>query len=298
MINAVKTTDPLSQPTPPFPPQRQQPPGDEQDVHPEPRWQGERYRPSGKLEDHTALITGGDSGIGRAVAYHFAREGAEVAIACLPEEHEDAKVTQEAIHELGGKCLILTGDLAEPEHCDQLIDDTLQEYGKLNTLVHNAAWQNRKDIENLSDDELETTVSVNINAYLRLARAAVSRMNPGSSIIATGSVVGLSGSPRLSDYGATKGAIHAITKSLAIELHDKGIRVNCVAPGPVWTPLNPADTGVDPDDVAEFGKELGGTQMGRPAQPEELAPAYVFLASNADSSYINGAILPVTGEPT
>ena len=163
--------------------------------------------------------------------------------------------------------------------------------------MHNAAWQNRKTIEDLSEEELDTTLKVNVYAYLRLARAAVPRMKAGSSIIATGSIVGLQGSGRLPDYGATKGAIHTITKSLAEELVEKGIRVNCVAPGPVWTPLNPSDTGLEAEEVAQFGKEVGGTPMKRPAQPEELAPAYVFLASNADSSYITGVVLPVTGGP-
>jgi len=291
------TSEPITEPKPPFAEQRQQPPGLESEVDPAPRWKGQRYKAAGKLEGMIALITGGDSGIGRSVAYHYAREGSDLAIVCLPEEEQDANTIKEAIEDLGKRCLIIQGDLADKSFCDDVIHKVFEHFGSLDILVHNAAWQNRKDIEEVSEEELETTMKVNVYSYLRLARAAVPRMKPGSSIIATGSVVGLSGSPRLSDYGATKGAIHAITRSLALELNDKEIRVNCVAPGPVWTPLNPSDTGVDGEEVAHFGEKMGKTQMGRPAQPEELAPAYVYLASNADSSYVTGIVLPVTGEP-
>lgn len=289
------TSAPLREPKPSFPPQKQSPPGLESDIDPEPRWRGERYKPAAKLQGQVALITGGDSGIGRAVAYFFAREGADVAITHLPEEKSDADVTRRAIKELGRTCLTLETDFRDANACDAIVRDTLKEFGRLDILVHNAAWQNRKDIEDLSEEELDTTLKVNVYAYLRLARAAVPHMKPGASIIATGSVVGLRGSERLADYGATKGAIHAITRSLALELIDKQIRVNCVAPGPVWTPLNISDTGVQPKEIRGFGKEFGESPMKRPAQPEELAPAYVFLASNADSSYITGAVLPVTG---
>lgn len=242
-----------------------------------------------------ALVTGGDSGIGRAVAFHFAREGADVAIVCLPEEQGDAQVVREAIVQEGRKCTILTGDLSEKSFCEQVVAEARDAFGRLDILVHNAAWQNRKTIEELDEDDLDRTMRVNVYAYLRLARAAVPHMKPGSCIIATGSVVGLSGSKRLSDYGGTKGAIHAITKCLAQELVEKRIRVNCVAPGPVWTPLNPVDSGLTAEQVSEFGREVGHSLMERPAQPEELAPAYVFLASNADSSFVNGIVLPVTG---
>lgn len=285
----------MVEPKPEFPAQKQQPPGLETELDPAPKWRGERYKPAGKLDGMAAIVTGGDSGIGRAVAYFFAREGADVAITYLPEEASDAEEIREAIDSLGRRCVLLKGDLREREFCDEVIARSIEEFGRLDVLVHNAAWQNRKDIDKLSEQELDTTIKVNVYAYLRLARAAVPHMKPGASIIATGSIVGLQGAHRLADYGATKGAIHAITKSLAQELTDKQIRVNCVAPGPVWTPLNPSDTGVTAQQIASFGKDLGGSPMGRPAQPEELAPAYVYLASNADSSYVNGVVLPVTG---
>jgi len=244
-----------------------------------------------------ALVTGGDSGIGRSVAYHFAREGADVAITALPEEMEDARRTEAAISACGQECLVLTGDLGDASYCREVVNRTHDRFGRLDVLVHNAAWQNRAPIEDLSDEELDTTLTVNIAAYLRLARAARPLMQPGGSIIATGSIVGLQGAPELAHYGASKGAIHAITRCLARELLEAGIRVNCVAPGPVWTPLNVADTGVDAEDVASFGEGLASIPMQRPAQPEELAPAYVYFASNADSSYVTGAVLPVTGTP-
>jgi NAD(P)-dependent dehydrogenase (short-subunit alcohol dehydrogenase family) len=292
---STATADKVTEPKPPFSGQKLKKPGLEKNMKDRPRWKGERYRPAGKLEGQAALVTGGDSGIGRSVAYHFAREGADVAIVCLPEEEPDAQEVQNAIEELGRTCLVLLGDLRDKEFCDEIVERTEAELGRLDVLVHNAAWQNRKNIEDLSEEDLDRTIRTNVYAYLRLARAAVPRMSEGSSIISTGSIVGLSGSERLSDYGATKGAIHSITKSLAAELMDKGIRVNCVAPGPVWTPLNPADKGTDSDDIRNFGKEAGHSPMERPAQPEELAPAFVFLASNADSSYITGIVLPVTG---
>ncbi len=289
---------PVQQPEPPFPEQRQPPPGIEEELEPAPRWRGERYKPAGKLAGLTALITGGDSGIGRSVAYFYAREGADVAITALPEEAQDAKVTKDAIEELGRRCLVFEGDLTELAFCDHIVSEAVKQLGGLDVLVHNAAWQNRKPIEELSEDELDRTMKVNVYAYLRLARTAVPHMEPGSAIIATGSVAGIRGSDRMSDYSATKGAIHSITKSLATELVDKGIRVNAVAAGPVWTPLNPADTGLEPDDVAEFGSSTGSSKMDRPGQPEEIAPAFVFLASNADSSFVNGAVLVITGGPT
>ncbi len=291
------TAVPIREPKPPFPEQHQKSPGLEQELDPRPRWKGERYRAASKLAGQAALVTGGDSGIGRSVAYHFAREGADVAITCMPEERGDAEEVKGAIEELGRRCEIFEGDLREEAFCARIVKETVSKLGQLNVLVHNAAWQNRKGIDELSEDELDRTFRTNVYAYLRLARAAVPVMHEGSAIIATGSIVGLQGSGGLSDYGGTKGAIHAITKSLAQELLEKGIRVNCVAPGPVWTPLNPSDSGLDAEEVSQFGAEVAKSPMGRPAQPEELAPAYVYLASNADSSYVTGAIIPVVGQP-
>ncbi len=295
---APKPAEPVEQPVPPFPEQRQQPPGLESELEPAPRWRGERYRSADKLAGMVALVTGGDSGIGRSVAYLFAREGADVAITALPEEASDAAVTQEAIEALGRRCIVFTGDLGDVEYCDRVVEETETTLGRLDVLVHNAAWQNRKRITDLTEDELDRTMKVNVYAYLRLARAAVPRMRPGGSIIATGSVAGLGGSAGLSDYSATKGAIHSITRSLAKELVDARIRVNTVAPGPVWTPLNPSDTGLDPDEVATFGHEGTSSRIDRPGQPEEIAPAFVFLASNADSSFVNGSMIVITGGPT
>ncbi|MBY0309437.1 MAG: SDR family oxidoreductase [Phycisphaerales bacterium] len=284
----------------PFPKQHQKTPGLESELRPHPEWKGRLYQPGadgGKLKGMVALITGGDSGIGRSVAYHYAREGADVAIVCLPEEESDARVVVEAVEKLGRRCTVMMGDLAELEFCRQCVRRTLEEFGRLDILVHNAAFQQGKKTVDVPEDELDRTMKVNVYAYIRLAREAIPHMKPGSSIIATGSVVGLEGSKELPDYSATKGAIHAFTKTLAQEVLEKGIRVNCVAPGPVWTPLNPSDRGRTPKEVSEFGQDKESSQMERPAQPEELAPAYVFLASPADSSYITGIVLPVTGGP-
>lgn len=294
---SAKTSAPMSEPKPKFPPQKQPPPGLERDIDPAPRWRGERYKPAAKLDGQVAIITGGDSGIGRAVAYFFAREGADVAITCLPVEMPDAEVVRDAIEELGRKCLIIEADFTDDDAANEVIEQVIEEFGRIDVLVHNAAHQNRKKVEELEDAEMDATLKVNVYAYLRLARAAVPHMKEGGSIIATGSIVGLDGSAKLPDYGASKGAIHTITKCLARQLMEQKIRVNCVAPGPVWTPLNIADTGMTAQDVAGFGKEKGKSEMGRPAQPEELAPAYVYFASNADSSYVTGVVLPVTGEP-
>src|SRR5690606_18812946 len=194
------------------------------------------------------------------------------------------------------ECLLLPADLSEAETCEDIVEQTVDRFGKVDILVSNAAYQRRKDdLEELSDAELEHTFSTNIFAYIRLARAAVPHMQPGAAIIATSSETGILGSEKLPDYSATKGAINAFTKTLAQSLIKRGIRVNAVAPGPVWTPLNPSDAGLSPERVAEFGSK---NPMGRPAQPEELAPAYVFLASNADSSYITGTVLQVMGGET
>ena len=284
------------QPQPPFPKQHQRGPGLESKLRPAPRYEAESYRPAGKLTGKVALITGGDSGIGRAVAVMFAREGADVAISCLPEEETDADVTRGRIERENRACLLLPGDLTDARFCQRIVDETCARFGKLDILVSNAAHQNRKEkLADLTDEELAKTFETNVYAYLRLARAALAKMQRGGVIIATSSETGILGSRKLPDYSATKGAVNAFTKSLAQDVVERGIRVNAIAPGPVWTPLNPSDAGATPDKVAKFGAD---SPMGRPAQPEELAPAYVFLASNADSSYITGTVLQVMGGET
>jgi NAD(P)-dependent dehydrogenase (short-subunit alcohol dehydrogenase family) len=291
-----KAAGPLKEPRPPFPKQHQESPGLESELSPKPRYEAGEYKAAGKLEGKVALITGGDSGIGRAVATLFAREGANVAINYLDEEQSDAEETKDAVEEAGAECLLLPGDLTERGKCERLVDKTVEHFGAIDLLVSNAAYQRRKDsLEDLSDEELERTFDTNIFSYVRLARAALQHMKPGSAIIATSSETGILGSAKLPDYSASKGAINAFTKTLAQSLAKKGIRVNAVAPGPVWTPLNPSDGGLPPEDVAKFGEQA---PIGRPAQPEELAPAYVFLASNADSSYITGTVLQVMGGET
>jgi len=284
------------EPKPPFPKQHQEGPGLESKLRPRPRYEAQAYRPAGKLEDKVALVTGGDSGIGRAVALLYAREGANVAIAYLPEEQSDADETRKAIEGAGGRCLPIAGDLTDAAFCDALVEKVVEHFGKLDILVANAGHQNRKKtLDEVTDEEFDRTFKTNIYSYFRLSRAALRHMQPGSAIIATSSETGIFGSKYLPDYSATKGAINAFTKTLAMNVQDKGIRVNAVAPGPVWTPLNPSDAGESPDKVAHFGED---NPMGRPAQPEELAPAYVFLASNADSSYITGTVLQVMGGET
>ena len=286
----------LTEPEPPFPEQHQRSPGLESKLDPAPRYRAPAYKAAGKLEGKVALITGGDSGIGRAVALIFAREGAAVAINYLPEEQTDADKTRREVEAQGRECLLLPADLTEPGACDDVVDQTVERLGALDILVSNAAHQRRKDdLEQLTDDELEYTFNTNIFAYIRLTRAAVRHMKPGAAIIATSSETGILGSEKLPDYSATKGAINAFTKTLAQSLIERGIRVNAVAPGPVWTPLNPSDEGLPAKGVAKFGSQ---NPTGRPAQPEELAPAYVFLASNADSSYVTGTVLQVMGGET
>jgi NAD(P)-dependent dehydrogenase (short-subunit alcohol dehydrogenase family) len=285
-----------NEPKPPFPKQHQEAPGLESKLNPRPRYEARAYRPADKLKDKVALVTGGDSGIGRAVALLYAREGAKVAIAYLPEEQSDADETRQAIEGVGGQCLTVAGDLTDASFCDELVEKVVQHYGKLDILVSNAAHQARKkSLAEVTDEEFDRTFKTNIYAYFRLSRAALRHMQAGSAIIATSSETGIFGSKNLPDYSATKGAINAFTKTLAMHVLDKGIRVNAVAPGPVWTPLNPSDAGATPDKVAHFGED---NPMQRPAQPEELAPAYVFLASNADSSYITGIVLEVMGGET
>jgi NAD(P)-dependent dehydrogenase (short-subunit alcohol dehydrogenase family) len=287
---------PASQPVPPFPVQHQESPGLESELEPLPRFEAPAYRSADKLLNKVALITGGDSGIGRAVAVLFAREGASIAINYLEEEQADAEATRAAIVEHGGRCLLLPGDLTDPGFCRSLVEETVGKLGGIDILVSNAAHQRRKeDLDELTDEELAYTFDTNVFAYVRLARAALHHMRAGAVIIGTSSETGIFGSKKLPDYSASKGAINAFTKALAQSLIPRGIRVNAVAPGPVWTPLNPSDAGLSPEEVAKFGEK---NPMGRPAQPEELAPAYVFLASNADSSYITGTVLQVMGGET
>lgn len=297
MQNRTRIESPDDQaPKPPFPKQHQAGVGLEANLEPKPRFQAEQYKASGKLEGKVALITGGDSGIGRAVAYLYAREGADVAINYLKEEQRDAEATRKTIETTGRTCLLLPGDLDSPDFCRSLVEKTVAKFGHLDILVSNAAHQNRKpSLAEVTDEEFDRTFKVNVYAYFWLARAAVEVMPDGAAIIATSSVTGIKGSPELPDYSATKGAINAFSKTLAINLLPRRIRVNVVAPGPVWTPLNPSDDGMTPEKVAQFGKD---NPMKRPAQPEELAPAYVFLASNADSSYITGFVLQVMGGET
>ncbi|CAN5352851.1 SDR family oxidoreductase [soil metagenome] len=278
------------QPEPQLPAQHIEKPGLEAEMELQPRFMARGYKGSGKLQGLTALVTGGDSGIGRAVALLFAREGADVAIFYL-NEHQDAQETKRCIEAEGQRCLLLDGDVKDAEFCRQVVEKTVSEFGKLDILVNNAAFQEHAEsLEDLTEERFDETLRTNVYGYFHMAKASLPHLKPGACIINTGSVTGLEGSARLLDYSATKGAIHAFTKSLASNLIDKGIRVNAVAPGPVWTPLNPADQ--TPEAIRKFGAD---TDMKRPAQPEELSPAYVFLASPVCASYITGIVLPVTG---
>jgi NAD(P)-dependent dehydrogenase (short-subunit alcohol dehydrogenase family) len=278
----------------PYPKQHQPKPGIEAEMTPRPEYEAPHYRAAGKLEGKAALITGGDSGIGRAVAVLYAREGADVAIVYLPEEQEDAEETRVAVEAEGRRCVLIPGDVTDSKFCNRAVEKTVRELGRFDILVNNAAFQQHQEsIEDITDEQLEHTFRTNIFGYFYLARAALKHMDKGSAIVNCGSITGLEGSKQLVDYSATKGAIHAFTKSLAQQLVERGIRVNCVAPGPIWTPLNVADK--EPKDVAKHGAD---TPMKRPGQPEEVAPAFVFFASNADSSYITGEILTLLGGET
>jgi NAD(P)-dependent dehydrogenase (short-subunit alcohol dehydrogenase family) len=276
---------------PPIPKQHQEPPGLESEVNPRPKYEAPLYKAAGKLEGKVALITGGDSGIGRAAAVMFAREGADVAIVYLPDEESDAQETRSAIEAAGRRALLLPGTVTSNEFCQAAVAETVQQLGAIDILVNNAAYQrNRDSIAEVSEEQFDRTFKTNIYGYFFMAKAALEYMKEGACIINTGSITGLEGESTLIDYASTKGAIHAFTKSLAQNLVKKKIRVNAVAPGPVWTPLNTAAK--SSDDVSQFGAD---TPMGRPGQPEELAPTYVFLASNADSGFMTGEIISLLG---
>ena len=284
----------MQEPEPPMPKQRQPKPGIESRMKPRPRYQAQAYRPAGKLEGKVALITGGDSGIGRAVAVLYAREGADVAIVHLPEEQSDAEETQAAVEKAGRKCLLIAGDVTDPEFCRDAVEGTVEELGHLDILVNNAAFQaHHENPEEISEEQWDHTFRTNIFGYFYMVKTALPHLKAGSAIVNTGSITGLRGTKKLLDYSSTKGAIHAFTKSLAQMLADRRIRVNCVAPGPVWTPLIVSD--FTPEMAEKQGEK---TPFGRAAQPEEIAPAYVFFASEGDSSYVTGEVLILLGGET
>ena len=281
-------------PKTPLPAQHQEKPGIESKIRPRPKYLAPTYKGSEKLLDKAALVTGGDSGIGRATAVLFAREGADVAIIYLKPEQGDAEETKAAIEAEGRRALLIPGDVTDPAFCKKAVEKVVDEFGKLDILVNNAAFQEHQEsIEDITEQQFDRTFKTNIYGYFYMAKAALKHMKKGAAIINTGSITGLEGQKELLDYASTKGAIHAFTKSLAQNLVEKGIRVNAVAPGPVWTPLNIADQPAN--KVKEFGSDV---QAKRPAQPEELAPAFVFLASEICSSYISGEVLPVLGWET
>jgi NAD(P)-dependent dehydrogenase (short-subunit alcohol dehydrogenase family) len=283
-----------ARPKNPMPKQKQPRPGIEKKVDPRPQYKAPKYKGSGKLKNMAAIITGGDSGIGRAVAVLYAREGADVAIVHLPAEKVDARETIAAVEAEGRKCIAIAGDVKDPKFCQRAVAKAQKEFGRLDILVNNAAFQKHQSaIEDITDEQFDETFRTNIYGYFYMAKAALKFIPEGGSIVNCGSITGLEGSKELIDYSATKGAIHAFTKSLAQSLAERKIRVNCVSPGPVWTPLNVADK--DPEEVAKHGAD---TPMKRPGQPEEIAPAFVFFASNADSSYISGEVLTILGGET
>lgn len=274
---------------PDFPEQEQEVPGKEKEMQPEADHGEKTYKGSGKLEGKKAIITGGDSGIGRAVAIAFAREGADVLISYLSET-EDAEETAKYVEEAGRKAVLLDGDISEEAHCKKIIDKAVEEFGRIDILVNNAAFQmSRESLQDISSEEWDYTFRTNIYAMFWLCKAAEPHMKPGSTIINTTSINAYIPKPILLAYAATKGAIQNFTANLAQVQADKGIRVNCVAPGPVWTPLIPST--MPQEQVQSFGKN---TPLGRPAQPAELAPVYVLLASQ-DSSYMTGSTVQVTG---
>jgi NAD(P)-dependent dehydrogenase (short-subunit alcohol dehydrogenase family) len=271
------------------PAQQQTPPGTQSEMTPRPDCGEESYRGSGRLAGKAAVITGGDSGIGRAVAIAYAREGADVVISYL-EEHEDAKDTARLVEDAGQRAVLIAGDLSSPQHCRDIIDTAVRELGRVDVLVSNAAYQMHRDsIEDIPDEEWDHTFATNVSAMFHLCKAAVPHMPAGGSIIGSSSVNSDMPSPTLAPYAATKAAIANLCASLAQMLGERGIRVNSVAPGPVWTPLIPAT--MPPERVEKFGSD---TPLGRAGQPAELAPVYVLLASD-EASYISGARVAVTG---
>ncbi len=283
-----------ARPKGPMPKQKQARPGIEKDVRPWPQYMAPAYKGAGKLKNMAAIVTGADSGIGRSVAVLFAREGADVAVLHLPAERSDARETKKAVESEGRKCLTIAGDVKDPKFCQRAVAKAVKQFGRLDILVNNAAFQkHQKSIEDITDAQFDETFRTNIYGYFYMAKAALKHMPEGGAIVNCGSITGLEGSKELIDYSATKGAIHAFTKALAQSLVERKIRVNCVSPGPVWTPLNVADK--EPEEVAKHGAD---TPMKRPAQPEEIAPAFVFFASNADSSYITGEVLTILGGDT
>jgi NAD(P)-dependent dehydrogenase (short-subunit alcohol dehydrogenase family) len=284
-------TDPVTRyPSEDFPKQEQDQPGQTDKTEPRPDHGEETYVGARRLVGCRALITGGDSGIGRAVAIAYAREGADVAISYLPEEQSDAEDTADLIREAGRRALLLPGDARDEAYCTSLVDKTVAEFGGLEIVVLNAAYQeNRDGLENLPTPEFDRVFKTNLYSMMWVTRAAIPHLKPGSSIITTSSIQAFDPSPNLIDYAMTKAAQVAFTKALAQDLGKRGIRVNAVAPGPIWTPLIPATSW--PDKVPTFGQD---TPIGRAGQPAELAPAYVFLAS-PEASYVSGAVLPVTG---
>lgn len=278
-----------TQPKPPFPEQQQAMPGRSEAMDPQPDYGEFTYKGSGRLKDKKTIITGADSGIGRAVALAFAREGADVLVSYY-NEHEDARETQRLVEAAGRQCVLMAGDIQDPDHCRSIIDRAVHEFGRIDVLINNAAHQaSFNSMEDISDEEWNITFRTNIHAMFYLTKAALAFMRPGSSIINTTSVNADTPSPQLLAYATTKGAIQNFTGGLAQLLAEKGIRVNCVAPGPVWTPLIPST--MPPEKVKEFGKQV---PMKRPAQPKELAPAYIMLATD-EASYVSGATVAVTG---